>query len=70
MAKSKVMKSGTGSFAKGGPTGKVGKQTDYAGTQTPGVTASIPAGPRGKFAKGGPSGMVGKQGGSMTAKAK
>ena len=70
MAKSKVMKSGTGSFAKGGPSGKVGKQTDYAGTQTPGITASTATGPRGKFAKGGSSGMVGKQGGAITAKVK
>jgi hypothetical protein len=70
MAKSKVLSSGTGSFAKGGPSGKVGKQTDYAGTQKPGTSASTPAGPKGKFAKGGSSGMVGKQGGSMTAKAK
>lgn len=66
----KVLKSGTGSFAKGGPTGKVGKQSSYAGTQTPGVSVSTPKGGNGKFAKGGPSGKVGKQGGVTAAKAK
>lgn len=70
MAKGKVLKSGSASFAKGGPTGKVGKQTSYAGTQTPGTSATVPKGGNGKFAKGGPSGMVGKQGKAMPAKAK
>lgn len=58
---SKVIKSGTMTPVRGGPSGKVGKQ---GGTATSvGGKVSIPgnSGGGGKFAKGGPSGKVGNQ---------
>lgn len=63
----KTMSKSSPAFAKGGPSGLVGKQKS-TGTQKPGQTAQMGTG-GGKFAKGGPSGKVGNQVGSMPAKA-
>jgi hypothetical protein len=57
--KSKVEKSSTPSFAKGGSTKMFGQQ--HAGTKTPGNTGHEVSGGDGKFAKGGSGHMFGKQ---------
>jgi hypothetical protein len=56
---SKVIKSGGGSFAKGGSGKMFGKQS--AGPKTPGVTGKAQSGSGGKFAKGGSGHMFGRQ---------
>lgn len=55
----KVLKSGGGSFAKGGSGHMFGKQS--AGPKTPGVSGKAQSGSGGKFAKGGTGKMFGKQ---------
>lgn len=57
--KSKVTKSSTPAFAKGGSGHMFGKQT--AGTKSPGSTGKVQSGGGGKFAKGGSGKMFGKQ---------
>ena len=57
--KSKVEKSSTPSFAKGGSTGMFGRQ--HAGTKSPGTTGHTTSGDGGKFAAGGSGHMFGKQ---------
>ena len=57
--KSKVEKSSTPSFAKGGSGSMFGRQ--HAGTKSPGVTGKATSGDGGKFASGGSSHMFGKQ---------
>lgn len=57
--KTKVMKSGSGDFAKGGSGKMFGKQA--AGPQAPAQTASKDKSDGGKFAKGGSTKMFGKQ---------
>jgi hypothetical protein len=57
--KSKVEKSSSPSFAKGGSGHMFGKQV--AGTKTPGVTGHTVEGGGGNFAKGGSGHMFGKQ---------
>jgi len=58
MAKSKVISSKAGPFAKGGGSKMFGKQS--TGTQVPGQTAQKGSG-GGKFAAGGSGKMFGKQ---------
>lgn len=55
----KVIKSGGGSFAKGGSGKMFGKQS--AGPKSPGITGKAQSGSGGKFAKGGSGKMFGKQ---------
>lgn len=62
MAKSKLIKSSTPGFLKGGKTKMFGKQ--HAGPRkslSQGGTAQVETGPGGKFAKGGSTHMFGKQ---------
>jgi hypothetical protein len=55
----KVIKSGGGSFAKGGSGKMFGRQT--AGPKTAGITGKAQAGSGGKWAKGGSGHMFGRQ---------
>lgn len=55
----KVIKSGGGSFAKGGSGKMFGRQS--AGPKTPGITGKAQSGPGGKWAKGGSGHMFGRQ---------
>ena len=57
--KSKVEKSSTPSFAKGGSGHMFPAQ--HAGTKAPGVTGKVTTGNGGKFAAGGSGHMFGKQ---------
>ncbi len=55
----KVVKSGGGSFAKGGSGHMFGKQS--AGPKSPGQTGKAQSGSGGKWAKGGSGKMFGRQ---------
>jgi len=55
----KVIKSGGGSFAKGGSGHMFGKQS--AGPKSSGITGKAQSGSGGKFAKGGSGKMFGRQ---------
>ena len=57
--KSKVTKSSTPAFAKGGSGKMFGKQS--VGTKTPGISGKADSGGGGKWAKGGSGKMFGKQ---------
>jgi hypothetical protein len=59
MAGSKVEKSSTPTFVKGGSGSMFGKQ--HAGPKAPGVTGKVTSGDGGKFASGGSGHMFGKQ---------
>lgn len=59
MGKSKVTKSSTPAFARGGSGKMFGKQS--AGPKTPGVSHKAQSGSGGKWAKGGSGHMFGKQ---------
>jgi hypothetical protein len=60
MAKgTKVMKSSSTPFVKGGTTKMFGQQ--HAGMQTPGQSSSKPSSSGGKFPKGGTTKMFGQQ---------
>lgn len=56
---SKVMKSSSSPFVKGGSTKMFGKRN--AGPQTPGQSSTMPKGSGGKFPAGGNGKMAGKQ---------
>jgi hypothetical protein len=57
--KSKVMKSGSKAFVKGGSGKMVGKQ--FASPDVAGMTGKVANGTGGKFAKGGSTKMFGQQ---------
>ena len=57
--KSKIEKSSSPTFVKGGSGKMFGAQ--HAGLKTPGVTGKTTSGDGGKFAKGGSGKMFGKQ---------
>jgi len=62
MAKGKVMKSGSGSFVKGGSTGMFGKQTvGPRSSLSAAGTGKAQKGSGGKWGKGGSGHMFGKQ---------
>lgn len=58
---SKVIKSGTMTPVRGGPSGKVGKQGGSPSSVAGKVTVGGNGAGNGKFIKGGPSGKVGNQ---------